>query len=82
MHEGVVSLGQMAKTSAALAKFDKEGGLFLAVLTDPTTGGVTASFAIKFRIKNLNKTAWIELRQQPAGRRNPLKTVMRFRMKF
>jgi len=46
MHEGVVSLGQMAKTSAALARFDKEGGLFLSVLTDPTTGGVTASFAM------------------------------------
>lgn len=46
MHEGVVSLGQMAKTSAALARFDKAGGLFLSVLTDPTTGGVTASFAM------------------------------------
>jgi acetyl-CoA carboxylase carboxyl transferase subunit beta len=46
MHEGVVSLGQMAKTSAALAKFDKSGGLFISVLTDPTTGGVTASFAM------------------------------------
>ncbi len=46
MHEGVVSLGQMAKTSAALAKLDKEGGLYIAVLTDPTTGGVTASFAM------------------------------------
>jgi len=46
MHEGVVSLGQMAKTSAALAKFDKAGGLFISVLTDPTTGGVTASFAM------------------------------------
>jgi acetyl-CoA carboxylase carboxyl transferase subunit beta len=46
MHEGVVSLGQMAKTSATLAKFDKAGGLFISVLTDPTTGGVTASFAM------------------------------------
>ena len=46
MHEGVVSLGQMAKTSAALAKFDDSGGLFISVLTDPTTGGVTASFAM------------------------------------
>lgn len=46
MHEGVVSLGQMAKTSAALAKLNKEGGLFISVLTDPTTGGVTASFAM------------------------------------
>ncbi len=46
MHEGVVSLGQMAKTSAAVAKFDEAGGLFISVLTDPTTGGVTASFAM------------------------------------
>ena len=46
MHEGVVSLGQMAKTSAALAQFDEAGGLFISVLTDPTTGGVTASFAM------------------------------------
>jgi len=46
MHEGVVSLGQMAKTSAALARLDKAGGLYIAVLTDPTTGGVTASFAM------------------------------------
>ncbi|MBA7695803.1 Acetyl-coenzyme A carboxylase carboxyl transferase subunit beta [subsurface metagenome] len=46
MHEGVVSLGQMAKTSAVLAKFDEVGGLYICVLTDPTTGGVTASFAM------------------------------------
>jgi len=46
MHEGVVSLGQMAKTSAALAKLDDSGGLFISILTDPTTGGVTASFAM------------------------------------
>ena len=46
MHEGVVSLGQMAKTSAALARLDEVKGLFISVLTDPTTGGVTASFAL------------------------------------
>jgi acetyl-CoA carboxylase carboxyl transferase subunit beta len=46
MHEGVVSLGQMAKTSAAAAKLDQAGGLFISVLADPTTGGVTASFAM------------------------------------
>jgi len=46
MHEGVVSLGQMAKTSAVLARYDEAGGLFISVLTDPTTGGVTASFAM------------------------------------
>jgi acetyl-CoA carboxylase carboxyl transferase subunit beta len=46
MHEGVVSLGQMAKTSAALARFDDAQGLFISILTDPTSGGVTASFAM------------------------------------
>jgi acetyl-CoA carboxylase carboxyl transferase subunit beta len=46
MHEGVVSLSQMAKTSAALAQLDDAKGLFISVLTDPTTGGVTASFAM------------------------------------
>jgi len=46
MHEGVVSLGQMAKTAAVLARFDEAKGLFISVLTDPTTGGVTASFAM------------------------------------
>ena len=46
MHEGVISLGQMAKTSAALAKLDEAGGLYISVLTDPTTGGVSASFAM------------------------------------
>jgi acetyl-CoA carboxylase carboxyl transferase subunit beta len=46
MQESTLSLMQMAKTSAALAKFDSAGGLFISVLTDPTTGGVTASFAM------------------------------------
>jgi len=46
MHEGVVSLGQMAKTSAVLARFSEARGLYISVLTDPTTGGVTASFAM------------------------------------
>ena len=46
MHEGVVSLSQMAKTSSSLAKLDESGGLFISILTDPTTGGVTASFAM------------------------------------
>lgn len=46
MQEAGLSLMQMAKTSAALARFDDAGGLFVSVLTDPTTGGVTASFAM------------------------------------
>lgn len=45
MQEGILSLMQMAKTAAALARFDEKGGFFLSVLTNPTTGGVTASFA-------------------------------------
>jgi len=45
MHEGILSLMQMAKTSAALARFDQAGGLFISVLTNPTMGGVAASFA-------------------------------------
>jgi len=45
MQEGILSLMQMAKTAAALERFSRRGGLFISVLTDPTTGGVTASFA-------------------------------------
>ncbi len=45
MQEGIVSLMQMAKTSSAIARLDKAGLLYISVLTDPTTGGVTASFA-------------------------------------
>ena len=46
MQEGLVSLMQMAKTSAALKRHHEAGQLFISVLTDPTTGGVTASFAM------------------------------------
>jgi acetyl-CoA carboxylase carboxyl transferase subunit beta len=46
MQESGLSLMQMAKTSAALARHDDASGLFISVLTDPTTGGVTASFAM------------------------------------
>lgn len=45
MQEGIISLMQMAKTSAALERFAQKGGLYISVLTNPTTGGVTASFA-------------------------------------
>ena len=45
MQEGIVSLMQMAKTTAALTKLDEAGLLYISVLTDPTYGGVTASFA-------------------------------------
>ena len=46
MQESSLSLMQMAKTSAALARLDDAGGLFISLLADPTTGGVTASFAM------------------------------------
>ena len=46
MQEGAISLMQMAKISAALARMDEAGLPFISVLTDPTTGGVTASFAM------------------------------------
>jgi acetyl-CoA carboxylase carboxyl transferase subunit beta len=45
MQESILSLMQMAKTSAALARFQDQGGLFISVFTDPTLGGVSASFA-------------------------------------
>ena len=46
MQEGAISLMQLAKTSTQLAKFSKNGGMFIPILTDPTTGGVTASFGM------------------------------------
>lgn len=46
MQEGILSLMQMAKVSGALNRFHERGGLYITVLTDPTTGGVTASFAM------------------------------------
>ncbi len=45
MHEGALSLMQMAKVTAALARFHEAGGLYISVLTNPTMGGVAASFA-------------------------------------
>jgi acetyl-CoA carboxylase carboxyl transferase subunit beta len=45
MQEGIISLMQMAKTSGAIARLSESGQLYISVLTDPTTGGVTASFA-------------------------------------
>jgi acetyl-CoA carboxylase carboxyl transferase subunit beta len=71
MHEGVVSLAQMAKTSAALARFDDTGGLFISVLTDPTTGGVTASFAMLGDIIIAEPGALIGF----AGRRTIFETI-------
>ena len=47
MQEGILSLMQMAKTSGAVRRHSEAGGLYITVLTDPTTGGVTASFAME-----------------------------------
>jgi len=47
MQEGVLSLMQMAKVSAALGRYDRAGGLYISVLTNPTMGGVAASFALQ-----------------------------------
>lgn len=47
MQEGLLSLMQMAKTSGAIRRFSDDGGFYLTILTDPTTGGVTASFAME-----------------------------------
>ncbi len=46
MQEGALSLMQLMKTSAALAKLDEAGIPYISILTDPTTGGVTASYAM------------------------------------
>lgn len=46
MQEGIVSLMQMAKTSAALKRFSEDGNFYISILTHPTTGGVSASFAM------------------------------------
>jgi acetyl-CoA carboxylase carboxyl transferase subunit beta len=47
MQEGILSLMQMAKVSAALGRYDKAGGLYISILTNPTMGGVAASFALQ-----------------------------------
>lgn len=47
MQEGILSLMQMAKVSAALGRYDEAGGLYISVLTNPTMGGVAASFALQ-----------------------------------
>ncbi len=47
MQEGIMSLMQMAKISAAVQRHSKAGLFYLTILTDPTTGGVTASFAME-----------------------------------
>ncbi|MCF0260583.1 MAG: acetyl-CoA carboxylase carboxyltransferase subunit beta [Erysipelotrichaceae bacterium] len=71
MQEGILSLVQMAKTSAALEAFGRRGNLYLSVLTDPTTGGVSASFAMLGDIILAEPNALIGF----AGRRVIEKTI-------
>lgn len=71
MQEGILSLMQMAKISAALARYDQAGGIYLAVLTDPTMGGVAASFALQGDITLAEPGAMIGF----AGKRTIWNTV-------
>jgi acetyl-CoA carboxylase carboxyl transferase subunit beta len=71
MQEGIISLMQMAKTAAALNRFDQSGGLYISVFTHPTTGGVTASFAMLADILISEPKALIGF----AGRRVIEKTI-------
>ncbi len=71
MQEGIISLMQMAKTSAALKKFNDKGLLYITILTDPTTGGVSASFAMLGDIIIAEPKAYIGF----AGKRVIEKTI-------
>ena len=82
MQEGILSLMQMAKTSAALARFSEKGLLYISVLTHPTTGGVTASFASLGDIILAEPGALIGLRvpgssSRPSARRCPRASSVR-----
>src|SRR5260370_1541426 len=71
MQEGILSLMQMAKVSAALARYDQAGGLYVSVLTNPTMGGVAASFALQGDITLAEPGALVGF----AGRRTIWNTV-------
>jgi acetyl-CoA carboxylase carboxyl transferase subunit beta len=71
MQEGIFSLMQMAKVSAALARYDRAGGLYVSVLTNPTMGGVAASFALQGDITLAEPGAMIGF----AGKRTIWNTV-------
>lgn len=71
MQEGILSLMQMAKVSAALARYDQAGGLYLSILTNPTMGGVAASFALQGDLTLAEPGAMIGF----AGRRTIWNTV-------
>ena len=71
MQEGILSLMQMAKVSAALARYDTAGGLYIAILTNPTMGGVAASWALQGDITLAEPGAMIGF----AGKRTIKNTV-------
>jgi acetyl-CoA carboxylase carboxyl transferase subunit beta len=71
MQEGILSLMQMAKVSAALARYDSAGGLYVSILTNPTMGGVAASWALQGDITLAEPGAMIGF----AGRRVISQTV-------
>jgi acetyl-CoA carboxylase carboxyl transferase subunit beta len=71
MQEGILSLMQMAKVSAAIARYDKVGGLYISILTNPTMGGVAASFALQGDITLAEPAALIGF----AGKRTIWNTV-------
>jgi acetyl-CoA carboxylase carboxyl transferase subunit beta len=71
MQEGILSLMQMAKISAALGRYDQAGGLYISILTNPTMGGVAASFALQGDITLAEPGALIGF----AGRRTIWNTV-------
>ncbi len=71
MQEGILSLMQMAKVSAALARYDSAGGLYISVLTNPTMGGVAASWALQGDIHLAEPGAMIGF----AGKRTIWNTV-------
>jgi acetyl-CoA carboxylase carboxyl transferase subunit beta len=71
MQEGILSLMQMAKVSSALARFAQAGGLFISILTNPTMGGVAASFALQGDITLAEPAALIGF----AGKRTIWNTV-------
>src|SRR5262245_1236161 len=71
MQEGILSLMQMAKVSAALGRYDQAGGLYVSILTNPTMGGVAASFALQGDITLAEPKALIGF----AGKRTIMQTV-------
>jgi acetyl-CoA carboxylase carboxyl transferase subunit beta len=71
MQEGILSLMQMAKISAALGRYDRAGGLYISILTNPTMGGVAASFALQGDITFAEPGALIGF----AGKRTIYQTI-------